>query len=167
MSISFDLSSVSSNKVAALFDRFPQQARAELEQAIRGITNELEALVKASEPVRTGQLQSSTIAYVIVEQNKIQGRIKIAGASGAQIFAKAAALEYGAHGSNKVKAHSRIVTTVFGRLVDPTTQSIAAFTRTSNIAEHDFLRGPLKSQQGAILDRLRAALDAAAQRVKA
>jgi hypothetical protein len=167
MSISFDLSTSSSNKVAALFDAFPQIARGELEAEIRGIIEELDGLVKAAEPARTGQLRQSTIAYVLVEPNRISGRIKIAGPSGSEIFAKAGALEYGAHRPTKVKSHSRVVSSIFGRLVAPTTEIVQAYTRSVNIAEQDFLRGPLESRQSSILERIQGALDRATATARA
>jgi hypothetical protein len=163
MSISFDLAVASSNKVGLSFEEFPAYARDELVKEISGITAELEAAVKGLTPVRTGQLRASIVSGVFADETKITGRVSISGQQGSQIFAKAAALEYGAHKAAKVKAHTHLQKLVYGHYMDPRQVLVSAYSRTPDIIEYNFLRGPLGAMQSGILDRLKGAIDRASQ----
>jgi hypothetical protein len=167
MSISFDLTQVTSNKAARLFDEFPEQARAELEKTIGELTQQLAASVIAAEPKRTGQLQAATVDGVFTDSNKIIGRVSIKGPSGSAIFAKAAALEYGAHQSTRVRAYSRTVSAVYGRAIAPSVAVVRAYDRTPDIAAGMFLRAPLAALQGAAAAAIQDALDRAAKKTEA
>ena len=75
----------------------------------------------------------------------------------------AAAHEYGFSGLVTVKAHLRMIKTVFGRSVSPHQISIRSHDRRANLPERSFLRSSLKEMTPEIL----AALDAAvAQGIK-
>lgn len=58
----------------------------------------------------------------------------------------AAIHEYGFHGPEQVKAHTRIMSVCFGRTIDPVTVKVGAFTRTMNMPERSYLRSSLKER---------------------
>ena len=73
-------------------------------------------------------------------------------------FGKAAALEYGAHGTTKVAQHLARVDRIFGRLVGPMTILVSEHTRRLDIAAHNFLRGPEADISSEAIAELRQAL---------
>ena len=101
------------------FETFPQDAHARLLERIADFTAELEAEITAAEPSRTGKLAAETRSAVYDEPERIAGRVAIAAE-----FGKAAALEYGAHGTTKVRAHEARLAHVFGRLISPITVAV-------------------------------------------
>jgi len=145
-------------QVALKFDRFPQQAHDRLLARIQALTAELEARVLAAEPRRTGRLHSATISKVYDDQEKIGGRVTVRAD-----FAKAAALEYGAHRPTKVAAHEMRLDHVFAeRLTAPMTVMVMLHRRMPNIAAYRFLRGPLAQMAPEIQAELQAAVAEAA-----
>lgn len=149
---------ISTDRAAGLkFDEFPEQARQRLRAAITGLIGELEGRIQSAEPSLTGKLRSETEPVVEEYPNRITGRVSITAD-----FAKAAALEYGAHATVLVKAHSASLDHIYGKFVDPMTVLVAAHARKVNIGEHRFLRGPLAAMEGQILESLQQALTDAA-----
>lgn len=139
------------------FDEFPDELRAELTAEVHALSIELFAAVEALTPEATGLLRSEERLRLFTDQNRITGYIDIAGAKGSQDFAKAAALEYGAHRPGKVSAHSMSLDHYWSlKLSEPERVLVAAFTRTPNIEEHAFERGPLAAMRPEIIARLNA-----------
>src|SRR6185437_5854493 len=97
-------------KVGLRFEELTPRLHDALLVHIRRLTDELLTRVQQAEPVRTGHLKSSTVAKIYDDETKIAGRVTLSAD-----FAKAAALEYGAHKATRVKAHASSVSTVFGR----------------------------------------------------
>lgn len=150
-------------RIEARFDRFPERARANLRQRIAAIIGVLETRVEAAEPSRTGKLRSETAGFVDEQPDFIRGRVRIVTRrGGAAEGGKAAALEYGAHGTASVKGHARTLDHVFARAIEPQRVFVEAYTRHPDIAAHLFLRGPLAEMRGDIMDQLRDALGEAA-----
>jgi hypothetical protein len=152
--------------VALRFEQFPERARAALAKRLSGITQQLLARVQSSEPSRTGRLRAETQAFVDSRENAVKGSVKVVtGAAGGRAgseHGKAAALEYGAHGSAKVGAHRAGLSHVFGHPITPREVSVATYTRRVNIAERRYLRSPLDGMRSQIIEELRQALAEAA-----
>jgi len=92
----------------------------------------------------------------------VRGGVRVA-APDSNEHGKAAALEYGAHGSATVAAHAMALDHVFRtRLTNPLSVMVAAYSRHVNIAERRYLRGPIDDMRSAIVAELRAALEEAA-----
>lgn len=146
-------------RTAALrFDQFPTEAHDRFRATVTTWTDELESRVQASEPYLTGKLRAETQTRIVDYPDRITGSVRITSE-----FAKAAALEYGAHSVTTVKAHMAKLDHLWGKLVDPMTVMVAAHSRHLNIAEHRFLRGSLASISGPFLDAMKRALDEATE----
>lgn len=150
-------------RVSLKLDEFPQELRGQLEARISELTAELQAQVEAAAPSRTGRLRSEIRGRVFADNpNHVSGIVDIAGVKGSGDFAKAAALEYGAHASTKVSAHPMKLDHYWAsKLAAPTMVMVAAHNRTVNIAEHDFLRGPLAEMEPQIQMALEEVVEAA------
>jgi hypothetical protein len=135
------------------FEAFPQQAHKSLLERITGLTERLAARVRAAEPVRSGKLRAATQTRIIDRPEFIVGRVEVTAD-----FAKAAALEYGAHATTRVKEHAARLDHVYARLISPMTVIVAAHSRKPAIAEHRFLRGPLADISGEAILEMRQAL---------
>lgn len=147
-------------KVGLLFEDWPDGLYAALKAEVNSLTTELYGLVEAATPSRTGRLRSEERMTFFSDENRIAGRVTVAGADGSQDFAKAGALEYGAHRSTKVSAHSMRLDHVFGQmLAAPINVLVDAYNRTPDIQEFAFERGPLESMQPEILERLNAVVE--------
>lgn len=150
------------------FEEFPDDLYEDLRREIDSLTHELFGLVQAATPSRTGELRSQERVRIFTDKNRITGYIDVAGKSGSQDFAKAGALEYGAHRKTKVSAHSMKLDHVWGEMLNaPINVMVAAYERTPNIAEHAFERGPLAIMQPEILGRLNAAVEQAVAKANA
>jgi hypothetical protein len=144
-------------QVGLRFDAFPVVLYEDLRAEIDSLGEELFALVIAATPSRTGRLRSQERIRLFNDPNRITAYVDIAGDKGSQDFAKAAALEYGAHGAAKVAAHAMKLDHYWStKLAEPTTVLVEAYTRTANIAEHAFERGPLAALQPQVIARLNA-----------
>lgn len=147
-------------QVGVRFDEFPDQLYADLRKEIESLTSELLARVQAATPSKTGALRSSERLRIFADPDRITGYVDIAGDKGTQAFAKAGALEYGAHRSTKVSAHQMKLDHAWSqKWAGPEMVLVGAYTRTPNIAEHRFERGPLGAMQGEIIERLNAVVE--------
>lgn len=148
-------------KVALKFDTFPADLHDALLEVITRDTKDLEQRVKAATPVLTGKLRSEISSAVFDDKTKITGAVFVAGQDKGD-YAKAGALEYGAHGTAKVKAHSSTLDHVFGQSIDPMDVMVAAYTRQTNILATKFESGPFKGMEAKIAADLQGAVDRAA-----
>lgn len=154
MSIDVGIDVATERDAIVRFERFPARARALILDRITRITAELDAMVLAAEPNRTGKLLASTAWRVINTARRIVGVVTIT-----RDWGKAGALEYGAHRSTKVKAHQAKLGHVFAqRLAQPLTVMVSMHHRIPNIAEHRFLRGPFDAIRERAFEELHAAL---------
>ncbi|MDB5358853.1 MAG: hypothetical protein JWO51_150 [Rhodospirillales bacterium] len=153
---------VGDRQASVRFDTFPEKARAALLAKIRELTPKLETAVIAVVPVDKGKLLSEVHAYVDDDKNKVSGKVKVIIPGGGAEAGKVMALEYGAHKSFTVKAHAMRLDHFWGLAVAPTAVMVAAFVRTPNIQQHDFLRGPLAAMRSEILEGFAQALTQAA-----
>ena len=138
------------------FETFPQRLHTRLFSDITTLTGRLAALVRSRVPSQTGKLESQIVGQVFDADARITGRVTVAGVKGSQDFAKAGALEYGAHNLTKVRAHEMRLDHVFAdRLNAPLTVMVDAYQRTPNIAESNFMRGSIEDMHGEIVQGLR------------
>lgn len=144
-------------QVGLRFEEFPDNLYGELRTEIYGLTEELLGLVEGATPELSGKLRGQERMRVFADKDHIKGQVFIAGTKGSQDFAKAAALEYGAHNAAKVKAHRMRLDHAWDvKLSAPEMVMVSAYSRTPNIEEHRFERGPLAEMQPEILERLNA-----------
>lgn len=140
-------------ELALRFERFPAALHAKLLQRISGLTSDLEALVESQVPRRTGKLAGEITARIRDSDASISGIVTLTGD-----YAKAAALEYGAHGIANVSAHAARLTHLWGRATGaPLTVEVPTHTRHVNISAHRFLRGP----EAQMIEQVRAELQSA------
>lgn len=147
----------------ASVDALPNALRNAALPRITAMSQQLTALVKATEPVRTGTLRIETHSFVHSRENSIRGGVTITGPQPDLIAA--AALEYGVHRSVSVSAHPEQRTTVFGQKISPETVKIRAHLRRVNIAARRFLRGPASALQPRFIEQMKAALQQAVNAV--
>jgi hypothetical protein len=147
--------------VALRFEEFPERLRARLKGALDNIERRLEAAVRAAEPERTGRLHSETGGQVYEHPDRIAAVVGVRVPS-AEEAGKAAALEYGAHGSFAVRAHTATLSHLFARAIAPIQVQVAAHTRRANITERRYLRSPIDAIRSEALDELRQAVSQAA-----
>lgn len=146
-------------QVALKFEQFPAQCHDALLSRITSLTEILEARVAAAVPVKTGKLRSEVTSQVYDDQTSISGRVTIDGDS-ANEYAKAGALEWGAHNSTKVAAHNARLDHIFSRrLSAPIDVMVEAHSRQLDIVAVKFLRGPFQADEQAIADQLQQAVD--------
>lgn len=137
-------------QVGVRFEEFPDHLYEALRAEIHAIGDELLELVKAATPQKTGKLRSEERLRVFADKNRIKAQVDVSGE-----FAKAGALEYGAHRATKVGSHSMRLDHAWNEKFDaPESVLVGAYTRTPNIEEHAFERGPLHEMQAAVLTRL-------------
>jgi hypothetical protein len=161
MEFSIELSG--ERRAGLLFEQFPERARAALKERMTAIADQLYARVIAAEPQRTGKLRSQTARFVDDRPEFVRARVRVVVPKGDKAAGgKAAALEYGAHASVKVKSHSAQLNHLWALFVAPREVMVAAHERRVNIAERRFLRGSIGSLRGQVIAELRAALDEAA-----
>ncbi len=155
-------------QVGLRFEAFPDVLYDDLRREIDSLSTELFARVQAATPRRTGELLGQERLRLFTDANRITGYVDIAGAKGSQDFAKASALEYGAHRPTKVEAHSMGLDHYWAdKLAAPITVLVTAYSRTPDIAEHAFERGPLAEMQPEVAARLNAVVARASAKVQA
>jgi hypothetical protein len=125
------------------FQRLEAEVHDRFARLVRELTDELYQRVTAAEPVRTGRLRARTRERFRDTPNRITG--SVTAATRRADAAKAAALEYGAHGSAAVSAYERLSGDI-----------VSAYRRHVNIVAHRFLRDPLAQMQGEIDARFAA-----------
>ncbi len=140
---------------------FPAQAHDRLFASITSTTEKLRDLVEGRVPKRTGRLESEITSAVNSYPDRITGVVGIKGVTGND-YAKAGALEYGAHGTSRVRAHVERLGHLFSKLVEPMNVLVSAHDRKVNIQKHDYLRGPLSEIASEALADMEAALQQAA-----
>lgn len=144
------------------FDRFPDALYADLRREIDSLSIELFARVEAATPEVTGRLRAQERVRLFTDPNRITGYVDIQGGKGSQDFAKAAALEYGAHRSTKVTGHAMRLDHFWAdKLAAPITVLVGAYSRTPNIDAFAFERGSLALMQPEISARLNAVVEKA------
>ena len=155
-------------QVGLRFDQFPDALRDELRATIDDLANQLFAMVQARTPNRTGQLLGQEGVKVFVDADKISGKVFVL-APDQQSARKAAALEYGSTGQAvTVKGHAMSLDHYWStKLAAPQTVIVAAYSRTPNIAETAFERGPLEEMAPEIAVRLNATVEAATKAANA
>lgn len=155
MSGEFFVTVTGDRKVALRFETFPTKLHDRLLSRITALTAVLAAKVRARVPVLTGKLKSEITQRVFDDApRKITGRISVDGE-----YAKAGALEFGAHGSARVDAHMARLNLVFGhRLGAPLQVMVAAHRRTLNLPAKRFMRGPFLESGAAIKAELEDAV---------
>ncbi len=159
-SVHIDISGA--NRVGLRFEEFPDVLYEGLRQEIDLLSNELFARIEAATPSKTGRLRSQERLRLFTDKDRITGYVDIAGEGGSQDFAKAGALEYGAHKKTNVSSQSMKLDHAWGnKLAEPMTVIVAAYDRTPNIAEHAFERGPLAEMEPEIMARLEAVVEKA------
>lgn len=144
-------------KLGLRFEKFPEVAREALTRRITALTAELLDRVRAAEPEKTGKLRSETSSIVLSNERKIAGIVRIRTDIKGE-YAKAAALEYGARKSTRVKEHAMGLSHFWAKAVEPRQVMVAAYNRKPDIAQHFFLRGPLEAMKGEIFAELEAAM---------
>lgn len=151
-------------RVGLRFEEFPDALYEALKQAIDGLGAELFARVVAATPSLTGRLRGQERYRLFTDPERITAYVDVAaGKTSGGAYAKAGALEYGAHRSTKVGAHAMRLDHNWGqKLAAPMDVLVAAYNRTPNIDEHSFLRGPLAEMRPEILARLNAVVEKAA-----
>lgn len=141
-------------RVTLRFDEMPRQVHAALLGVLTQDTPELAARIRAAEPHRTGSLAAHTLSKVVDGKDFVLGMVYLTSQ-----YAKAAALEYGAHKTTKVRAHEMRLDHFMRTLLDePMTVLVAEYHRTPNIAAHAFERGTLAEMGPEILEHMRLAV---------
>ena len=142
-------------EVALRFDDFPKRAHNGLLNRIESLTDRLYSLVAARIPDRTGRLRSKIDKAIYDDRDRISGRVSFSGD-----FAKAGALEYGAHRLTKVKAHAMQLDHNWStKLQRPTKVIVAAYSRTPDIEAVKMLRGPLAQISSAAIEGMQEEVD--------
>ena len=160
-------------QVGLRFETFPDALYDELRQEITALANELFGRVAAATPELTGKLRSQERLRIFADPNRITGYVDIAGGKGSNDYAKAGALEYGSKGKpTKVSAHHMRLDHHWSiMLAAPETVMVTKlgedYSRTPNIEEFAFERGPLEAMQPEILARLSAVVEKAAAEANA
>src|ERR1700686_275744 len=116
MQIGLDI--ITDRRVGVKFDVFPKQAHDAILQRITSVTEQLRGMVEAAAPKQTGRLAMEISSRVLESENRITGMVGVSGGT-PNDYAKAAALEYGAHGTAHVKEHATKLGHLWGRIVAP------------------------------------------------
>ena len=154
-------------QVGLRFDEFPDALYDDLRAEIEVLATELFALVRASTPQDSGLLRSQERLRLFTDKTRITGYVDIAGGKGSD-FAKAGALEYGAHRRTKVRAHERSLDHYWDqKLEEPINVLVDAYARQPNIGAYSFLRTPLAALQPTVRERLNAVVEQAVEKANA
>lgn len=144
-------------QVELKFEQFPKEAHDAILQRIKSLTSRLAARIRGAVPKGpTHKLENDILVQIFDDGDRISGRVSIS-----DDFAKAGALEYGAHRSTKVDKHSMSLDHFWSQILDrPMQVVVSAYTRTPNITEHKFLRGPLATMDEEVITEIREAVEA-------
>lgn len=145
---------VGARKVELKLEELPKRFHEALLARIVALTRQLEARVLGLVPRRTGRLASEISSTVIDQPERIRGRVFVRGAT-SNDFAKAGALEYGAHRTIEVRRRESLS----GRLSRrESAASDRVYARHQNLAARLFMRGALDPMKAEILQELQEAL---------
>jgi hypothetical protein len=135
------------NNVTLRFEEFPTALHDKLIDRIGQLTNDLASAVRSAAPYKSGKLQNSIRGVVYDDSpKKITGRVSVS-----KDFAKAGALEYGAHAEFSLRGHAAKLDHFWSKKLNaPIEVFVAAHDRTPNIEAHSFLRGPLHMMSSMI-----------------
>lgn len=158
---------VSGERQAALrFEEFPNELHAELLAEIESLTAELYGRVEAQIPSKSGRLRAQADMRIFDDPERISGVVSIHGER-SNDYAKAAALEYGAFNRHGVAQHRMWLDHFWSlKLSRPIRVLVGAYSRTANISEHRFLRGPLEQLRGEAIDRLNSVVEQATDKAE-
>lgn len=141
--------------VELIFDQFPQELHQELFDRISGLTGDMAATVRSNVPRKTGRLASEVREFVRDTPNKITGVVTFSAE-----FAKAAALEYGAHGSAKVGSHTMRLGHAWAHVfASPEVVSVPDYSRHLDLTARRFLRESEQQLEARITDELQQAVN--------
>lgn len=160
----FDILVVGDRRLQAFLHDYPASLDARIEARFQSFSQRLAAAVQAAEPQRTGRLRGETRPFVRRSPAGITAGVQVV-AQGKVDIGKAAALEYGAHGSTKVAEHWATRATFWGRYASPRAVLIEEYQRRVNIGADRYLRGPfdtLKNEAVAEIERAIAEAEGAA-----
>jgi hypothetical protein len=155
----FDAVITGDRRVVARFGEWPKDLHDLLLARIRALTSELEARVRALAPSRTEKLKDEIVSRIFDDPQKIKGLVTLEGGLPGAEYAKAAALEYGAHRAARVRKYRRTITEAFGRSISPTDIDVSAYSRIANIEARVYLRGGLADVEADAVSQLQAAID--------
>lgn len=142
------MSAVDPSRALTFLAQYPPRMHARLLQVMQRIGFDLQGYVQREKlqgqvlKHRTGWLSSHVLPKVQDDGHQITTTVGVDG----RAVPYAAAHEYGFHGSENVRAHTRTISMVFGREVAPTTVNVAAFTRQGNTPERSYLRSSLRER---------------------
>lgn len=163
---SIRISIAGDRQVGLRFDAFPDQLYDDLRGEIEALSRELYSRVKGATPSDTGELRSQERLRVFTDKTRITGYVDVAADKGSQAFAKAGALEYGAHRPTDVGGHAMSLDHYWAyKLSEPHMVLVGAYSRTPNIAEYAFERSSLASMQPEIIARLNTVVEKAVAEV--
>ncbi len=155
----FDAVITGDRRVVARFGEWPKELQGSLLARITDLTKQLESRVRDLAPSRTDKLKDEITSRIFDDPQKIKGLVTLeSGLSGSE-YAKAAALEYGAHRSTDVRKHRRTITEAFGRTISPTSADVRAYSRIANIDAQVYLRGGLADVEGDAVTQLQQVID--------
>lgn len=143
-------------RLEVVFETIPDNLHKGLLDRITEFTERLAGRIRSVEPARTGKLRSETVDKIDDYGDRITGRVMIAQNLPSKEYARAAALEYGAHKRMTVTEHQARLDHVFSRrLIAPMQVIVDRHGRTPNIASRRFMRGPTAQIAPDFIDAIR------------
>lgn len=140
------------------FERFPELARSNLLDRITTLTGRLADLIEANAPKKSGSLAQDIGSGVRQGDWGITGNVFMK-----RDYAKAGALNYGAHRATKVRLHMMGLDHFWARkLADPIRVAVKLHRRTPNIAATGFITGPAAAIHDEAIAEMTAAVEEAA-----
>lgn len=164
MSDSIHIDVAGDRQAGLRFEEFPDALYDDLKAEIDALSNELFGRVQAATPDKTGDLRSKERYRLFTDESRITGYVSVAAADQNEIR-KAGALEYGSKGKKTpVASHAMKLDHHWShKLAAPQSVIVAAYERLPNIAERNFLRGPLNAMRPEIVRRLNELVSRAVQ----
>jgi hypothetical protein len=161
--IDINIAVTGDREVAVKFDELPKRAHDRILARIIGLTDRLLARVRGAAPDKTGKLRGEITSRIYDDAGvgRITGRVFIAGGLPKNEYAKAAALEYGAHGTVSVRDHLERRNKVFGREIAPMMVMVRRHSRRIDITAERFLRDPIGEMSAEAVAEIRAAVEEA------
>jgi hypothetical protein len=140
-------------KLFVHLDEIPTKLMTKLRPVLVQLTNELLRRIRAREPVHTGRLRLETQAFVDEKPGSIIGKVRVVAPRGTTSGSHeaAAALEYGAHRSFRVRAHTM--------RRDGSLVMIREFQRRADITAKRFMRDPAAEMRPRALAEIKQAIE--------